>query len=131
MNYQISFLLVLAAAMSSAHIGGQAPNQELTKVYCGRSLARTLAILCYDDMPKPLLSSKRADAGMYSKFGIFWQLVQTHRLMNWLSFVLFLYALIAAPILWVELALAGGLIAHIRFNSYYVGNSPVFWIQSR
>lgn len=82
-------------------------------------------------MPKPLLSSKRADAGMYSKFGIFWQLVQTHRLMNWLSFVLFLYALIAAPILWVELALAGGLIAHIRFNSYYVGNSPVFWIQSR
>ncbi|KOB71447.1 Insulin-like polypeptide D [Operophtera brumata] len=63
-SQQFSFLFVLlVAAMCSAHIGGKAPDQDLTQYYCGRTLAKALALLCFDDIPN---SNKRSDAGMYN-----------------------------------------------------------------
>lgn len=58
------FIVVLAAA--SAHIGGEAPRQELTQNYCGRNLAKALAMICDDVKP-----FKRSNAGMYCELYTF------------------------------------------------------------
>ncbi|XP_026745349.1 bombyxin A-1 homolog isoform X2 [Trichoplusia ni] len=67
-SHQGIFLAMLCTiTLSSAHIGGgtlalQEANQH---VYCGRSLARALAFLCYEE--KGSGESKRSDSGtMYN-----------------------------------------------------------------
>ena len=67
MNPQQSILLVTLCTITlcSAHIGGGTPYQDSNpQVYCGRSLARALAFLCFEDGGS---ENKRSDSGsMYS-----------------------------------------------------------------
>ncbi|CAH2240504.1 jg12290 [Pararge aegeria aegeria] len=55
----------MLVALSCAHIGGLSPSYQgiSPQYYCGRSLARAIALICYDDIP----SEKRSEAGtMYN-----------------------------------------------------------------
>ncbi|XP_041973054.1 insulin-related peptide 2-like [Aricia agestis] len=66
MNSQQSlFLLTVCAVLSACcgHIGGMQPSQEVVpQTYCGRNLARALALFCMDVNPE-----KRGDeGGMYN-----------------------------------------------------------------
>ncbi|XP_045763438.1 insulin-related peptide 2-like [Maniola jurtina] len=68
MSYQRSltvFSLMMLVALSCAHIGGNSLLYQDVRpqYYCGRSLARVIALICFDE----LSSEKRSEAGtMYN-----------------------------------------------------------------